>query len=56
MGRLKALELLEDPKYRSGLDMQGLERLLIQAGCDRNEAHKAAMDHGFNRITAGMTA
>jgi hypothetical protein len=53
MERIKAQESLEDPKYCWGLDQVAFEDLLVRAGFDRREAHKAALKHGWQRMDAG---
>ena len=50
------MELLENPQYCYELSMQELEVLLLRAGYDREKAHKVALDHGNNRLSAGKTA
>ena len=53
MERIKAQESLEDSKYCGGLDQGAFENLLVRAGFGREEAHKAALKHGWQRMDAG---
>lgn len=55
MERVKAQELLENPEHGPRLSMEGLERTLIKAGYPKEQAHKAAMQRGWDRLAAGET-
>lgn len=54
MTQVKAQELLEDPDYIVKLTMGGMYSLLLRAGYPKEEAHKVAMQHGWNRLDAGL--
>ena len=53
MHRTQAWELLQDSDYSSRLTMDGFHRLLRQAGYTEAVAHKAAMQRGWDRLSAG---
>lgn len=55
MSGVHAWETLNDPEKAAKLTMEGFERLLLRAGYPADEAHKAAMDRGWNRLSAGET-
>lgn len=53
MERVQAQELLSDPGYSVRLGMEGFHKLLIRAGYSQEVAHKAALQHGWDRLSAG---
>lgn len=53
MDRIKAMDSLEDHQYCWKLTQESFEDLLIRAGFDRKDAHKMALNHGWNRLNAG---
>jgi hypothetical protein len=55
MMKVQAWERLQDPDYVAKLSMSEFESLLIKAGYTSGAAHKAAMEHGWERIRAGVT-
>jgi len=55
MIREKAVELLSDATYSARLPMEELRNLLIRAGYSKDIAHKAAMQRGWDRLSAGET-
>ena len=53
MSAVQAWEMLNDPDYSGRLTMDGLRRLLIRAGYSEEVAHKAALQRGWDRLSAG---
>ena len=56
MDRVKALELIERPEYCGGLTMDGLYKLMLRAGFDKEDAHEASLQRGGERLNAGEMA
>lgn len=56
MIRTQAQELLDDPRHVGRLGMEELESLMLRAGYKYEDAHRTAMNRGFNRLAAGETA
>ncbi len=54
MEKVRAWELLHDPEYSSGLDMDGLHRLMIRAGFSAEVAQKAATQRAWERMSQGV--
>ena len=54
MDGVKARELLDDPEYSSQLTMDQFEKLLLRAGYPDGVAHEAAMQRGWDRLSAGV--
>lgn len=53
MSGVRAWERLNDPEYCDKLTMVEFEELLVRAGYPQGVAHKAAMQHGWDRLAAG---
>lgn len=53
MGGVRAWELLHDPEYAARLQTSDFYDLLIRAGYSQEVAQKAALEHGWERLTAG---
>lgn len=53
MAGVQAWELLNTPDYCGRLTMAELHRLLIRAGYPAQVAHKAALQRGWDRLSAG---
>ena len=53
MDGVRAWELLNDPSYSGRLTMEGFHRLLRRAGFPEDAAHEAAMQRGWDRLSAG---
>lgn len=56
MRRVQAWERLNDHNYSSGLSMEGLYALLIEAGYRPEVAERAACRRGWERLDVGVTA
>lgn len=53
MEGVRAWEMLNDPNYSARLTMDAFRKLLIRAGYSPKVAHKAAMQRGWERLSAG---
>lgn len=53
MQQVQAWELLNTPDYCGGLSMGDFHDLLVRAGYGADAAHKAAMQRGWERLSAG---
>lgn len=53
MDKVQAWELLNNHDYSPRLTMSGLYDLIIRAGYPEEVAHKASMQRGLDRLSAG---
>lgn len=52
--KTQAWELLNDPEYSGGLNMEEFHDLLIRAGYTEDMAQRAASERGWQRLKAGV--
>ncbi len=53
MDGVQAWELLRDPHYCKDLTTEGFRSLLYRAGYSPEVIHKAALEHGWERLSMG---
>lgn len=54
MPKVMAWELLQDPEYAGGLNMNQFYELLIRAGYSEDVAQRAATKRGWDRLDNGV--